>query len=442
MSTDMVMPKMGESITEGTILKWLKQEGDAIEQDEIILEISTDKVDSEIPSPSAGVLTKILAQEGDTVEVGSVIAQIGAAGDGAATVAAAESTPEPVAAEAPTNGQPEAVVDKTPAEIQPAVAEESGERRFYSPLVKSIARKEGVSADELAAIPGSGKGGRVNKDDILNYIENRTKQPAAAPAMPQAPAIQPASAPAPSMPSIPAAAAPSFAGGDTEIIEMDRMRQAIAAHMVQSKQTSPHVYSFAEADVTHLVKYREAVKASFQQQEGFKLTYTPFFFSAAAKALREFPIVNSSVEGSKIILKKNVNIGMAVALEKGLIVPVIKNADTLNLLGMSRTMNDLALRARSKKLMPEEVQGGTFSITNVGVFGSLYGTPIINQPQVGILGLGVIKKRVVVVNDAIAIRDMVYISLGYDHRIVDGEAGGKFLQRVVYHLENMDPEKS
>ena len=416
------------------------------------MEISTDKVDSEIPSPSAGVLSKILAQEGDVVEVGAKIAVIGEAGEAPPAEAPPaevqqEEAPATATATDASNGQtatPE-VADSTPAPV--AEEQQSGAKRFYSPLVRSIAAKEGISTEELATISGSGKNGRVNKNDILHYIEAR-KSPAApvsptpGPAMPQPAVAAPSARSMPAMPAMPAQPAPTFASGDTEIIEMDNMRRAIAAHMVDSVHIAPHVYTISEADVTHLVKYRENVKDAFLQQEGFKLTYTPFFFSAAAKALREFPFVNSSVDGTKIILKKNINLGMAVALEKGLIVPVVKNADMLNLIGLSRTMNDLAIRARTKKLMPEEVQGGTFSVTNVGVFGSLYGTPIINQPQVAILGLGVIKKRVVVVDDAIAIRNMVYVSLGYDHRIVDGEMGGRFLQRVVHHLQEMNPEQS
>ncbi len=452
MKVDMIMPKMGESITEGTILRWLKKEGDRVERDEVILEISTDKVDSEIPSPTSGVLKKILAQEGDTVEVGSVIAEIeteeagvegGNGKDETSPTAAAEPTPaapepepQPAAPTAPppAPGQPEPAPAAAPAVEAPAAAP-APEKRFYSPLVRSIAAKEGVSEEELARIPGTGMGGRVTKHDILQYIENRKKAPAAPPPPPPRPEPAPAAA-RPAAPPV----APAVAGDRVEIIEMDHMRKAIAEHMVKSVHTSPHVYSFSEADVTHLVKYRERVKDEFYRREGFKLTYTPFFMIAAAKALKDFPLVNSSVDGDRIILKKDINIGMAVALDQGLIVPVVKNADTLTLVGMARVVNDLALRAREKKLLPDEVQDGTFTITNLGSFGSLIGTPIISQPQVAILGVGIIKKRVVVVNDAIAIRDMVYLSLGFDHRIIDGALGGMFLERVVKYLQDMDPE--
>ncbi len=449
MSVEMVMPRMGESITEGTILKWLKKEGDPVERDEIILEISTDKVDSEIPSPTSGVLKKILAQEGETVEVGMVIAEI--AGEGEAVEApaepavaengkSAEPEPAPAAAEQPAPAAPVAAPEPVAvAAEQPAPAAD-GEKRFYSPVVRKIAAEEGVSEQELATIPGSGASGRVTKKDILAWLENRGKQQPAAPAMPAQPAAQPAPSGG-SMPAMPAQpAAPAFSG-ETRVVEMDTMRKAIAEHMVRSVQTSPHVYSISEADMTHIVAYREAVKDEFFKREGFKLTYQPFFMYAVAKALREYPDINVSVEGTKIIYKGNINIGMAVALDAGLIVPVAKNADMLNLLGMARMVNDLATRARTRKLKPDEVQEGTFTITNLGAFGNLYGTPIINQPQAAILGVGAIKKRVMVIDNSIAIRDMVYLSLGYDHRIIDGALGGRFLQAVVRNLETMNPEQ-
>ncbi len=448
MSVEMVMPRMGESITEGTILKWLKKEGDTVERDEIILEISTDKVDSEIPSPTSGVLKKILAQEGDTVEVGNVIAEIAAEGEEPAAAAepapAAEEangkpaapSPAPAApAPAPAAPEPVAVAAQQPAPVA------DGEKRFYSPVVRKIAAEEGVSAQELAGIPGSGASGRVTKKDILAWLENRGKQPQpAAPAMPAQPAPQPAPAGG-GMPAMPAQPATPAFTGETRVVEMDTMRKAIAEHMVRSVQTSPHVYSISEADMTHIVAYREAVKDEFFRREGFKLTYQPFFMYAVAKALREYPDINVSVDGTKVIYKGNINIGMAVALDAGLIVPVAKNADMLNLLGMARMVNDLATRARSRKLKPDEVQDGTFTITNLGAFGNLYGTPIINQPQVAILGVGAIKKRVMVIDNNIAIRDMVYLSLGYDHRIIDGALGGRFLQAVVRNLETMNPEQ-
>lgn len=434
MAFDVIMPKMGESISEGTILQWLKKEGDKVERDEIILEISTDKVDSEIPAPSSGILSKIIAQEGDTVEVGAKIAELLSEGE---TGAATETKKEVVESKTTGVEKDAAAVPYTPP--KPAAEEETvpdSDARFYSPLVKSIAKEEDISQAELARIPGSGQGGRVNKSDILAYLKSRTAamastQPAPAPA-----AVAPTSPPAASTPPI-----TSTPSGTDEIVEMDNMRRLIADHMVRSVKTSPHVYSVSEADVTHLVKYRECVKDEFLRKEGVKLTYTAFFIYAAAKALREFPYLNSSVEGTRITLKSNINIGTAVAIESGLIVPVVKNADALNLVGIARALSDLSTRARNKKLVPDEVQGGTFTLTNVGTFGNLYGTPIINQPQVAILGIGAIKKRVAVINDAIGIRDMMYLSLGYDHRIIDGAMGGNFLQRIVQNLESMDPSQ-
>ncbi|MFQ5632326.1 MAG: dihydrolipoamide acetyltransferase family protein [bacterium] len=445
MAIDMVMPKMGESITEGTILQWLKKEGDKVERDEVVLEISTDKVDSEIPSPASGVLSKILIPEGETVEVGKKIAVIATeaeAGNGKpASMDGVPAAPKeaPVAAPPAPAPAPETAVQfesaaAVEAPPQPVVARDG--KRFYSPLVRSIAAKEGVSMQELQSLPGSGREGRVNKNDILAYVESRKAAPAP---MPTAPT--PAVPAADRMPQMQVAATPGMGPQPGEIIEMDNMRKSIAAHMVQSVQTSPHVYSLTEADVSHLVRYREAVKDVFLQKEGFKLTYTPFLIHAVAKALRDFPMVNSSVDGTKIILKKDINIGTAVAIPSGLIVPVVKNADMLNLLGIARTLDDLANRARAKKLLPDEVQAGTFTITNMGSFGNLSGLPIINQPQVAILGVGVIKKRVVVVDNAMAVRDMVYLSLGYDHRIIDGALGGSFLERIVKYLQEMDPEQ-
>jgi 2-oxoglutarate dehydrogenase E2 component (dihydrolipoamide succinyltransferase) len=445
MAIDMVMPKMGESITEGTILQWLKKEGDKVERDEVVLEISTDKVDSEIPSPVSGVLTKILFPEGETVEVGQKIAEIATEAEaGNGTPPSLDGTPPeqkeaPVAAEPVAEAAPAAKPEPAPipaaAEAPPQPVASRDGKRFYSPLVRSIAAKEGIPVQELQSLPGSGREGRVNKNDILAYVELRKAAPA--PAQMPAPAVTPTDR----MPQMPLAATPGKGPQAGEIIEMDNMRKSIAAHMVRSVQTSPHVYSITEADVSHLVRYREAVKDVFLQKEGFKLTYTPFLIHAAAKALRDFPMVNSSVDGTKIILKKEINIGTAVAIPSGLIVPVVKNADMLNLLGIARTLDDLANRARAKKLLPDEVQAGTFTITNMGSFGNLTGLPIINQPQVAILGVGVIKKRVVVVDNAIAIRDMVYLSLGYDHRIIDGALGGSFLERIVTYLQEMDPEQ-
>jgi len=424
---DMLMPQMGESITEGTIIKWHKKEGERIEKDEIILEISTDKVDSEIPSPESGTLAKILFPEGDTVQVGAVIAQIQTSGgEEPAAAEAPAAEPEAVAptpsapAGAPAASPAPAAVPTAPA-VETAAAPQpggNGKKRYYSPLVRSIAKAEGISPGELDRIPGTGASGRVTKSDILNYLKTR--------GTPAAPAYVPP-------------AQPQFSDDRVEVIPMDTMRKAIADHMVRSVQTSPHVFAVSEADMTELVRYRAANKDKFLQAAGTKLTYMPFIVQACAKALLDYPMVNSSLDGSNIVRKKYINVGMAVALENyGLIVPVIKNADSLNIVGLARVINDLASRARTKKLKPDEVQDGTFSITNMGSFGSIMGLPIINQPQVAILGVGVIQKRPVVINDAIAIRDMMYISLSFDHRIVDGALAGQFLDRIAYYLTNFD----
>ncbi|MFQ5604715.1 MAG: dihydrolipoamide acetyltransferase family protein [bacterium] len=436
---EMVMPQMGESIAEGTIIKWLKKEGERVEKDEIILEISTDKVDSEIPSPQSGVIQKLLAAEGETIEVGAVIAEIESEENG--------ETPAKKAEAAPVTEKSQPVVEEASAAAPVAVAEATTQtpvekitdsgytaiprtdrtgKKFYSPLVRSIARAEGINVEELERISGTGLKGRVTKKDILAYIESRAK------------GIPAKVAPAPAyVPPAP----PEHSDDRVEIIPMDHIRKSIAAHMVNSVQTSPHVFAVSEADMTGLVKFREREKKSFLQKEGFKLTYMPFIVHACSQALRDFPLVNSSVQDDKIIRKKYINVGMAVALENnGLIVPVIKNADSMNILGLARAANDLALRARNRKLTPDEVQDGTFSITNMGSFGSLMGLPIINQPQVAILGVGVIQKRPVVVTDAIAIRDMMYISLSFDHRIVDGALAGMFLDRIAKYLSNFDTE--
>ncbi len=442
---DMVMPQMGESIAEGTIIKWLKKEGEKVEKDEIILEISTDKVDSEIPSPQSGVISKLLAAEGETVKVGSVIAHIETEGVAAQPTKetappAKEAQKKEATAEAKPAPKPEPAVKKEPAveakpaaktlevgrEHVPSLAKtDTDGKKFYSPLVRSIAKSEGVTVEELEQIEGTGLSGRVTKNDILNYLAQRKTG---------APAAKPKAAPAYVPPT-----QPEFSDDRIEIIPMDHMRKSIAAHMVNSVQTSPHVFAVSEADMTSLVRYREKHKDEFQKREGFKLTYMPFIVQASALALRDYPLVNSSVQDEKIIRKKYINVGMAVALENnGLIVPVIKGADGLNILGLARAVNDLAQRARTRKLKPDEVQDGTFSITNMGSFGSIMGFPIINQPQVAILGVGVIQKRPVVINDAIAIRDMMYISLSFDHRIVDGALAGQFLDRIAYYLSNYD----
>lgn len=424
-TADMVMPQMGESITEGTIIKWLKNEGEHVEIDELLLEISTDKVDSEIPSPHAGTLQKILAKAGETVSVGAVIAQIATKGQ---IAVGASGIQQPAIMTDPQTPPP---VQPRPVAAAPAVAAATArtngtERRFYSPLVRRIAKAEGVSDQDLTGIEGTGVGGRVTKKDILNYLDKRTGVPAAASAQPAAPAYTPATQP--------------LASNDlVEIIPMSSMRKSIAKHMIASVQTSPHVFMVTEADMTDLVIYRTQNKEKFLQQTGTKLTYMSFFSAACARALQDYPLVNSSLDGDNIVRKKYINIGIAVALENnGLIVPVVKSADNLNIVGLARAINDLANRARSKKLKPDEVQDGTFSITNMGTFGSLYGLAIINQPQVAILGVGTIQKRPVVIDDAIAIRNMLYLSLSFDHRIVDGALAGQFIERVAYYLTNFD----
>jgi len=435
---EIVMPKMGESIMEATILKWVKQVGDRIEMDEPILEIATDKVDSEVPSPVSGILSEIRFQENDVVGIGKVIAVIATEGE------AANPKPSPAVAEAPaSNGKagraeatiPAALVAELPvAESVGRVA--SGTNRFYSPLVRTIAQKEQISATELESISGSGMQGRVTKKDILEYVQNR-----------QAPAVRTfepaATVSAPQTPGSPVAASLS---GNVEIIEMDRMRKLIAEHMVMSKHTSPHVTSFVEVDVTNMVNWRNRIKDEFEKKYNEKITFTPIFVEAVARAIRDFPMINISVDGTKLLVKKDINIGMAAALPSGnLIVPVIKNADRFNLVGLTKSVNDLANRARKNQLKPEEIQGGTFTLTNVGTFGNVMGTPIINQPQVAIMATGAIKKKPAVVEteygDVIAVRQMMFLSLSYDHRVVDGSLGGSFLRRVGDYLEAFDARR-
>jgi len=466
---EMVMPKMGESIMEGTVTEWKKKIGDAVAQDETVLEIATDKVDSEVPAPIAGILVEILVPEGETVEVGTPIAVIDTDASASVSAPKAEADPAPVPvvetpapAPAPTPA-PEPVAAPAPSPIQTPVETqaESGSDRFYSPLVKSIAKEEGISASELDRIQGTGAQGRVSKEDLLNYIQQRGSSSST----PAAPALsRPAPAPTPTPASAPAPAATSSSAGtisageikvnwpsqNVEVIKMDRMRKVIAEHMVKSKQTSAHVTTFGEADVTKLVMYREKNKDRFAKENGFKLTFTPFFIEATIQALREFPLMNSSVEGDNIILKRDINYGIAVALGEsgsgGLIVPVIKNAGEMNLMGLARSVNDLAKKARSKTLSPDDLTGGTYTLTNYGSVGNLMGTPIINQPQVAIFGTGAIVKRPVVMEteqgDVIAIRHMVYLSMSYDHRIIDGALGGAFLQRVKELLENFDDKRA
>ncbi len=452
---EILMPKMGESVQEGTILRWLKQPGDPVERDEIIAEISTDKVDTEIPSPAAGVMGQIIAQENQTVPVGEVIAYLSGGGvvSNASTQAVATPpTPTPTTQSAPSAPPPVLSVNGASNGVHavPALAgvgdavgpipRVSG-NRFYSPLVRSIAEKEGVSVGELDRLTGSGANGRVTKKDLLGYLTNRTA-PAVAPEPTTAPAIAPSTPPrafqAP-------ATDPAAYGADVDVIPMDRMRQLIAEHMVRSKATSPHVTEVGEADVSGLVALREGRKNEFEKTHGIKLTYTPFFIAAVAKALRDNPWVNASVDGTNVIVKKRVNVGVATALPDGnLIVPVIKDADHLNIAGLAHAVHDLATRARNKTLMPDEIAGGTFTLTNYGVFGLLHGAPIINQPQVAILGTGAIQKRPVVRElmgqDMIVIRSMVYLSLSHDHRIIDGLLGGKFLSDVIRYLEAFDAD--
>lgn len=440
---DLVMPKMGESIMEATILKWHKEPGDKVEMDETILEIATDKVDSEVPSTAEGVIKEILFNVDDVVPVGEVIARIETGGAGASDAPTA-SAPQPAAAPTP---EPAPQPTPQPQTAQPAASAASmsstGGNRFYSPLVLNIAAKEGIGMAELEQIPGTGSEGRVTKKDILGYVKNRASQPAA-PAQPQQPAV-PQAAPAQPKPAAPAAEANY--GDNVEVIQMDRMRKLIADHMVRSKATSPHVTSFTEADVTNIVNWRNKVKGEFQKKYGEKITFTPIFVEAIVNCIRRNPMINASVDGDKIIIKKDINVGMATALPSGnLIVPVIKNADTKNLLGLSRDVNGLANAARNNKLKADDTQGGTFTLTNVGTFGSLMGTPIINQPQVAILAVGTIQKRPVVMEtehgDVIAIRHMMYLSMSYDHRIVDGSLGASFLSEVAKELESFDMNRA
>jgi 2-oxoglutarate dehydrogenase E2 component (dihydrolipoamide succinyltransferase) len=433
MRVDVIMPQMGESIAEGTITRWFKKPGETVERDEPLFEISTDKVDAEIPSPAAGTLVEIRNKEGETVPVNEIVAILET--DAEATVVEEQPAekPEPEAAAA------EPVATPPPASpAPPARSAAPGEpRAFVSPVVRRIAQEHGI---DPSRVPGTGAGGRVTKKDILRFID----QGGAAAQAPPATAPAPGAAPAASATAAPAAAqmqpdAPSFASGAAvERVPMTAMRQKIAEHMVASRRTSAHVHSVFEVDMTRVVGMRAKYKEIYGQRHGAKLTFTPFFVKAACDGLRAWPIVNSSVEEDQIVYKRDLNIGVAVALEWGLIVPVIRNADELSMAGLNKKVSDLAERARTKKLNPDEVQDGTFTITNPGVFGGLYGLPIINQPQVAILGIGGIEKRPVVINDAIAIRSMMYLSMSYDHRVVDGAVADQFLARVKKFLESFD----
>ena len=465
---DLVMPKLGESIMEATILKWNKQIGDNIAVDETVLEIATDKVDTEVPAPFAGKLVEICFQVNDVAPIGSVLAKIEVAGENNAVANAIVETPAPMptAAPAPIVEEIESIPYVPAAPVNTAPQETGNtETRFYSPLVLNIAQSEGVSLSDLEKIPGTGSGGRVSKKDILNWVAAKKSgttanvvSPSAAPVnssatAPVATAVA-ATAPTPAAStstSTPTTAASSPAGvvlsGASEIIEMDRMRKLIAKHMVDSVQTSPHVTSFSEADVTNLVQWRNSNKAAFEKREGTKLTFTPLIVECLVAAMKKFPLINSSLDGDRIIIKKDFNIGMATALPNGnLIVPVIKGADQLNLVGLSKSINNLADAARNNKLKPDDTQNGTFTFTNVGTFGSLMGTPIINQPQVAIIAVGAIKKRVAVIEtpsgDSMAIRHMMYLSLSYDHRIIDGSVGASFLTEVANQLEAWDPNRT
>lgn len=446
---DLIMPKMGESVAEATIIKWTKNEGQNIKLDETVLEIATDKVDSEIPSPFEGILVKKLFKEGDVVQVGAVIATISS--EATATSTSSPKTETPVAkveTQAPVvNTATQNVSNQTNNNY-------STSDKFYSPLVKSIAKEEGISLAELDSITGTGQDGRVTKADILAYIPNKNKVTTSSTVNNTATSTNETKQNTISTTNVAdntilvQRPAVSVGAGD-EIVEMDRMRKLIADHMVMSKHVSPHVTSFVEADVTNLVMWRDKAKKEFEKREGEKLTFTPLFIEAVAKAIKDFPLINVSVDqtGTKVIKRKNINIGMAAALPSGnLIVPVIKNADQKNLLGITKTVNDLANRARANKLAPDEIQGGTFTLTNVGNFGNVMGTPIINQPQVAILAVGTIKKKPAVIEtpqgDMIGIRQFMFLSLSYDHRVVDGSLGGSFLRKVADYLEQFDTTRT
>jgi 2-oxoglutarate dehydrogenase E2 component (dihydrolipoamide succinyltransferase) len=449
-----LVPKMGESISEATVIRWLKNVGDHVAKDEPLVEIATDKVDNEIPSTEEGILTKQLFQDGDVVKVGEPIAFIDAEG----VAASSTNSTTPVAESTPTI-VPETVVEAISVienQVQAAVEQvinpitKGSGSRFYSPLVMNIASQEGISFNELEKIPGTGLEGRVTKSDVLTYLNNRSSVAVQTQTQTQAPAVAatPVATQVQTTPSQTPATnnqlpvAKSLDNGD-EIIQMDRVRKLIADHMVMSMHTSPHVTSFVEADVTNLVKWRDKVKDSFKKREGQNITFTPIFLWAISKAIKDFPMINVSVDGDKIIKKKSINIGMAVAQKNGnLIVPVIKNADSMNLLGLTRAVNELAIRARDNKLSPDEIQGGTYTVTNVGSFGNVFGTPVINQPQVAIMAVGAIRKKPAVLEtehgDVIAIRHMMYLSHSYDHRVVDGALGGMFVRKVADYLEQWD----
>ncbi len=431
MQVEVVMPKMGESIQEGKILRWMKKVGDKIQRDETILEISTDKVDSEIPSPISGVLSKIVAQEQDTVPVGAVIAYVET--DVNAKVDTSAPSPAPVQESRPQPEPEQPVRQPEPREVESPTNGNNG-GRFYSPVVRTIARNEGLSVEELEVIQGSGASGRVTKADVLDFLKQRSTKEAPARRQEFSPSVQKADL---------AELQKKYPAPAYRIQQMDNVQQKMAEHMVRSVATSPHVAAIDEADVTSIVNFRARAMEKFEKREGFKLTYSPFVAAAVVQSLKEFPLVNSSLEGDKIIYKNAVNLGIAVASPSGLIVPNIMHADEKNFLGLARSIHDLSLRTRNKKLMPDEIQGGTFTISNYGIFGTIIGTPIISQPQVAILGVGAIKKRPMVLtdadgNDSIGIRSMMYLTLSFDHRIIDGALAGQFVGRIRWLLENFD----
>lgn len=438
---EVLLPKMGESVAEATVIKWLKEEGDFVEADEPIIEIATDKVDSEVPAPGSGILSKQLCGEGDVVQVGAAIALMtseAATGETDSPAPKASTTTAQKSVQS-ANGSAPAQVVSAASGASELVSRSGKSGRFYSPLVRNIAVAEGIAMEELELISGTGNEGRVTKKDILAYLPERNKSGAAT----QPSKATPEAKTAEKILNTP----PVGVNAGDEIIEMDRMRKLISEHMVMSKRVSPHVTSFIEADVTNMVRWRNKIKEEYKKREGENITFTPLFIEAIVRAIKDFPMINISLDGDKIIKRKNINIGMAAALPSGnLIVPVIRNADMLNLTGLTKAVNDLALRARNNQLKPEEISGGTYTITNVGSFGNVMGTPIINQPQVAIMATGAIRKKPAVLEtpegDVIAIRHMIYLSHSYDHRVVDGALGGSFLRKVADYLEQFDVNRS
>ncbi len=442
------MPKLGESVMEATITSWLIEEGGVIEADDALVEIATDKVDSEVPAPESGKLIKRLFNEGDTVKIGEVFALLETEGEGSGAPDAAPSA-EPVTQKEEVKAAPVPALAAAAVEGNGDIPSRSESGRFYSPLVRTIAQTEGIALSELEKIQGSGLEGRLTKEDLMSYLANKGSEPKAAQASTPAPTATVSNSAASAKPAgtIPEAKLPAVSvSGEDEIVEMDRMRKMIAANMVLSKHTSPHVTSFVEADVTNLVRWREANKNAFQQKYGEKLTFTPMILEAVVQAIKEFPGINASVDGDRIIYKKRINVGMAAALPSGnLIVPVIKQADQMNLLGLTKAVNDLSARARINKLKPDEIADGTYTVSNVGTFGNVMGTPIISQPQVAVLAVGAIRKKPAVIEtpegDLIGIRQMMFLSHSYDHRVVDGALGGSFVKRVADLLEAFDPNR-